>query len=131
MSCEQNSKQPGTDLDVCLLQELKEGLAPLIKELRSGTKPDDAWLQGSWDTTVQAELCNTIAKDIGFDTTNGRLDVSVHPFTGGSHPTDVRMTTRFKEGDLTEGLTGAEHCSSCTASCTESCAVSCTVLCTV
>lgn len=28
---------------------------------------------------------------------------------GGSHPTDVRMTTRFKDGDLTEGLTGAIH----------------------
>lgn len=26
---------------------------------------------------------------------------------GGSHPTDMRMTTRFKEVDLTEGLTGA------------------------
>ncbi len=29
--------------------------------------------------------------------------------SAGSHPTDVRMTTRFKEGDLTEGLTGAIH----------------------
>ncbi len=28
---------------------------------------------------------------------------------GGSHPTDVRMTTRFKEGDVLEGLTGAVH----------------------
>jgi Zn-dependent M32 family carboxypeptidase len=27
----------------------------------------------------------------------------------GAHPTDVRMTTRFKEHDLTEGLTGAIH----------------------
>lgn len=27
----------------------------------------------------------------------------------GTHPTDVRMTTRFKEHDLTEGLTGAIH----------------------
>jgi len=42
----------------------------------------------------------------GFDLENGRLDVSVHPFTGGAHPTDVRMTTRFKAHDLTEGLTG-------------------------
>ena len=25
------------------------------------------------------------------------------------HPTDVRMTTRFKEDDVTEGLTGAVH----------------------
>ena len=29
--------------------------------------------------------------------------------TAGSHPTDVRMTTRFKDNDLTEGLTGAIH----------------------
>lgn len=28
---------------------------------------------------------------------------------GGTHPTDVRMTTRFKEDDITEGLTGAIH----------------------
>ena len=35
--------------------------------------------------------------------------VSVHPFTGGTHPTDVRMTTRFKQDDLLEGLTGAER----------------------
>ena len=32
--------------------------------------------------------------------------MSVHPFTGGAHPTDVRMTTRYKETDFTEGLTG-------------------------
>ena len=29
--------------------------------------------------------------------------------SAGSHPTDVRMTTRFKDDDLTEGLTGAIH----------------------
>jgi carboxypeptidase Taq len=46
---------------------------------------------------------------LGFSLDHGRLDVSVHPFTGGSHPTDVRMTTRFKREDLTEGITGAIH----------------------
>lgn len=46
---------------------------------------------------------------MGFEFDKGRLDVSVHPFTGGSHPTNVRMTTRFKENDLMEGLTGAIH----------------------
>jgi hypothetical protein len=42
-------------------------------------------------------------------TSQGRLDVSAHPFTGETHPTDVRMTTRFKEGCLMEGLQGAIH----------------------
>ena len=57
-------------------------------------------------------VCNRVCNrrgphPAGFDTDHGRLDVSVHPFTGGAHPTDVRMTTRFKAHDLTEGLTGA------------------------
>ena len=34
---------------------------------------------------------------------------SVTCLHAGAHPTDVRMTTRFKENDLTEGLTGAIH----------------------
>ena len=50
-----------------------------------------------------------VVRDPGFDETIGRLDVSVHLFTGGADPTDVRMTTRFKENDITEGLTGAVH----------------------
>ena len=57
----------------------------------------------------QAALCREIALAMGFDLEKGRLDVSVHPFTGGAHPTDVRMTTRFKRGDVTEGITGAIH----------------------
>lgn len=39
----------------------------------------------------------------------GYLSPPLLPPSGGSHPTDVRMTTRFKEEDLTEGLTGAIH----------------------
>lgn len=93
-----------------IFSEVRSGLVPLIAELKTrGTSPDTAWLQGQYDTDVQAKLCRQIALDLGFDVEKGRLDVSVHPFTGGSHPTDVRMTTRFKENDLTEGLTGAIH----------------------
>ncbi len=41
--------------------------------------------------------------ELGFDMNIGRLDDSVHPFTGGAGPTDVRMTTRYKEEDIIEG----------------------------
>ena len=93
-----------------IFNEVRSGLVPLIAELKTrGTSPDTAWLQGQYNMDVQAKLCRQIALDLGFDVEKGRLDVSVHPFTGGSHPTDVRMTTRFKEHDLTEGLTGAIH----------------------
>ena len=58
--------------------------------------------------TRQAEMCKEIAAAIGFDFTRGRMDVSVHPFTGGSHPTDVRITTRYSENWI-EGVAGTIH----------------------
>ncbi|GLC44578.1 hypothetical protein PLESTM_001617300 [Pleodorina starrii] len=90
--------------------QVREGLVPLIADIKSrGRKIDESWMAGEYDTDTQAELCRKVAIDIGFDTERGRLDVSVHPFTGGAHPTDVRMTTRFKKENVVEGLTGAIH----------------------
>lgn len=64
--------------------QAREGLLPLIRAIREkGTPPDTSVLEGTFDTKQQAELCNTIAKELGFDLERGRLDVSVHPFTGG------------------------------------------------
>ncbi|CAE8624370.1 unnamed protein product, partial [Polarella glacialis] len=93
-----------------VFDEVKTGLVPFLAELREkGTAPDDSWLKGDFDTEKQAGLCRDISVALGFDLEKGRLDVSVHPFTGGSGPTDVRMTTRFKKEDVTEGITGAIH----------------------
>ena len=90
--------------------EVKAGLIPLINKIRASKPPRTyGHLTGSFDVETQAKLCKEIALDLGFNEMCGRLDVSVHPFTGGSGPTDVRMTTRFKENDVTEGLTGAIH----------------------
>ena len=89
---------------------VRSRLVPLLADIRSrGVAPDDSWLKGEWDLEKQAALCKDIAVEMGFDLSRGRLDVSVHPFTGGAGPTDVRMTTRFKAADIMEGLTGAVH----------------------
>jgi hypothetical protein len=63
---------------------VRKGLVPLLAELREkGSPPDDSWLHGSYSLDTQAALCKEVALALGFDTNNGRLDVSVHPFTGG------------------------------------------------
>ena len=65
--------------------QVREGLVPLIRAVRErGTPPDASILAGTFDTGAQAELCNSLAKELGFDLDKGRLDVSVHPFTGGT-----------------------------------------------
>jgi carboxypeptidase Taq len=45
---------------------------------------------------------------LGFEFTHGRLDVSLHPFCGGT-PDDVRITTRYDEADFTRALMGVLH----------------------
>ena len=50
-----------------------------------------------------------VAERIGFDATRGRLDVSTHPFCGGSHCDDVRMTTRFHDDMLTDAVSSTMH----------------------
>jgi len=45
---------------------------------------------------------------LGFDFDYGRLDVSLHPFCGGT-PDDVRITTRYDEADFRPALMGVLH----------------------
>ncbi|MBC7953436.1 MAG: carboxypeptidase M32 [Rhodospirillaceae bacterium] len=45
---------------------------------------------------------------LGFDFAHGRMDTSFHPFCGGT-PDDVRITTRYDEGDFTSAMMGVLH----------------------
>lgn len=56
----------------------------------------------------QKALGLEVMKAIGFDFNHGRLDVSHHPFCGGV-PSDVRMTTRYRNGDFLSSLMGILH----------------------
>lgn len=80
----------------------KKELVPLIQRIGASdvkakyVVPAPLCGQEAYGVDKQKEMCAEIAKAIGFDFEKGRLDVSVHPFTGGSHPTDVRITTRYR-----------------------------------
>jgi Zn-dependent M32 family carboxypeptidase len=51
-----------------------------ICHCKPGTAPDRSWLAGEFDVTAQANMCADIAKDMGFSTECGRLDVSVRVY---------------------------------------------------
>jgi carboxypeptidase Taq len=46
---------------------------------------------------------------MGYAFDRGRLDLSAHPFTTGFHPTDVRITTRVAEDDVTSSIFTCLH----------------------
>jgi carboxypeptidase Taq len=56
----------------------------------------------------QHKMGLTLMRQLGFDFEHGRLDISTHPFCGGT-PQDVRITTRYDEQDFTSALFGVIH----------------------
>ena len=63
---------------------------------------------GTFPVAAQRALNQEVMTLLGFDFSAGRLDESAHPFSGGV-PEDVRLTTRYHEGDFTRSLLGTIH----------------------
>jgi carboxypeptidase Taq len=64
--------------------------------------------EGPFDSSKQRQLGLKLMTALGFDFNHGRLDVSLHPFCGGT-PDDVRITTRFDENDFSSAIMGVLH----------------------
>jgi len=93
-----------------VFETLKTELIPFIREIQeSDYKPDTSFLIGEYSIKKQEELGRKISQDMGFAFDRGRMDVSVHPFCGGSHPTDVRITTRYRSDNFIESLYAVIH----------------------
>jgi carboxypeptidase Taq len=63
---------------------------------------------GPFPIAAQREAAVTLMTRLGFDFDHGRLDISLHPFCGGT-PDDVRITTRYDEDDFRRALMGVLH----------------------
>jgi len=63
---------------------------------------------GPFPVAAQRALNAEVMTLLGFDFSAGRLDESAHPFSGGV-PEDVRLTTRYHEGDFARSLLGTIH----------------------
>ncbi len=104
--------EPGmtTQEIVTIFDDLKDFLIPFIKKVRAKeAKVNLSKTKGKFSLDKQATFNAFIAKSIGFDFAAGRLDTSTHPFTSGSHPGDVRITTRYREDDLVYSLGSTIH----------------------
>ncbi len=64
--------------------------------------------QGPFPIAAQREAGVRLMERLGFDFNHGRLDISLHPFCGGT-PDDVRITTRYDEADFRRALMGVLH----------------------
>ncbi|HWK46362.1 MAG TPA: carboxypeptidase M32 [Stellaceae bacterium] len=75
---------------------------------RQAAAPPPLALAGPFPVEAQRKVGQKLMAALGFDFEHGRLDVSAHPFCGGT-PDDVRITTRYDEADFGRALMGVLH----------------------
>ncbi len=94
-----------------MFEQLRADLVPIVSAIaKADRRPDESLLSRRVPVDRQREFSFQVAQDMGFDTRNGILAVSVHPFCstlGG--PSDVRMTTRYQEDEPLSSFTGVMH----------------------
>jgi len=93
-----------------IFAELQSFLPGLLQEVLEAQKRrgPPLPLDGPFPIDAQRVLGVQFMDAIGFDFTKGRLDISLHPFTGGT-PDDIRITTRYDEADFARSLMGTLH----------------------
>ena len=93
-----------------LFAELTEFLPNLVSEIidHQRTKGPILKPSGPFDIDIQRHIGQKLMANLGFDFDHGRLDVSAHPFCGGS-PDDIRITTRYTDQDFSQSIMGVIH----------------------
>ena len=105
-----DSYEPGLRCAVIdpLFDDLAGFLPEFLGQVREAQAGADAPPPVSGTVDAQQALARRLMTALGFDFDHGRLDVSLHPFCGGSAG-DIRITTRYDEADVLSGLMGVLH----------------------
>lgn len=92
-----------------VLASLRDTLVRLVATLQAAPRQVPAFFVGRrFDTEAQWRLSLRLLLDMGFELNAGRQDKSIHPFSSGLHPRDVRLTTDLEEHSV-EGLFSTLH----------------------
>jgi len=89
---------------------IKENLVPFVLEVLSKPEIDDLFIHDRlYDIDKQRLFVNYLLKVFNFDLDRGLLQESIHPFTGGTHCNDVRLTVRYLEDFLPSSIFAGIH----------------------
>lgn len=99
-----------TTKDISILfTSLKKGIVELLKKIKKAKQIDDSFLHGKFSHEKQIEFGKLLLADMGYDMSHGRLDLSTHPFSSASHPSDSRITTRIHPTSLISNISVILH----------------------
>jgi carboxypeptidase Taq len=93
-----------------VLLELREGLVPLVKEAsENGAGEAEDPFKGEFAEEDQRRLIAELISQLPFEEGTWRIDPTEHPFAISIALGDIRLTTRYDEGNLAMALFSALH----------------------
>lgn len=92
-----------------LFDQLRRELVPLVRTICDQPVADDSCLRQVFPKEAQFDFGLEVARQMGYDTARGRLDLTHHPFCTTFSLGDVRITTRVNERDLGDALFSTVH----------------------
>lgn len=92
-----------------LFAELRSELVPLVEAITEQEAADNSCLKQHFPEADQRTFGEDVIRAFGFDFNRGRQDLTLHPFMTKFAYNDVRITTRFDENELGDGLFSTLH----------------------
>jgi carboxypeptidase Taq len=92
-----------------IFKNLRLSLTDLIKRIEKKKPINDSFLWGNFSKSKQMEFNEILMDALCYDRTYGRLDLSEHPFSSASHPTDSRITSRIHMPYLLSNIRSVMH----------------------
>jgi carboxypeptidase Taq len=89
---------------------LKPELIGLVRAVAEHQEQvDNSFLKGSFAAERQRDLSLAVLERLGFEHESWRLDTTAHPFAMSLATSDIRLTTRFKDHDVSDALFSTMH----------------------
>jgi carboxypeptidase Taq len=92
-----------------MFKDLLQGLQPLVEDVLDQVEDPPEFLGAHYDPDKQMAFCNWLVAQLNFEFSQGRLDISPHPFTIHIGSGDVRQTTRAEPNNLLMSVYAAVH----------------------
>jgi carboxypeptidase Taq len=100
----------GTEAEVAAtFAALKSDLVSILADIRSRPQIDDSFLYRNCPVERQKAISEWLVDLLPFDRERGRLDTVEHPFTNTMGVDDIRITTRYIEGNFTSSVFSTIH----------------------
>jgi carboxypeptidase Taq len=92
-----------------LFPKIGREVSALLKKIKKAPQVETEFLKQKVSDEKQLEFGKLLLEAIGHTQENGRLDLSAHPFSSSSHPTDSRLTTRITKHNIFDNIGAVMH----------------------